>query len=235
MVIGMFLAHLVGDYILQWDALARWKSKEIQGVLAHGGVVLLVTLAFCIVFNPAWWPWALLIGLSHTAIDALWLGNRFWRPGLGLSPVVRLIVDQTLHLGIILAVLAVSGALAAQWLAEDLSAVLQSNRLWLYLLGYAFITMPAWIAVEFTAYGLVRTASAGFSPTVNKYAGILERGVITTLVLLGQFALVPLVALPRLVVDTPKAIARRRALLYAVEVLASLILAVAVGLGLRLI
>jgi hypothetical protein len=28
MVIGMFLAHLVGDYILQWDGLARWKSRE---------------------------------------------------------------------------------------------------------------------------------------------------------------------------------------------------------------
>jgi hypothetical protein len=105
----MFLAHLVGDYILQWDALARWKSRELKGVLAHGGVVMLVTLAFSLAFNPAWWPWAFAIGLTHTAVDAVWLGNRLWRPGLGLPPVIRLILDQGLHLGIIVADLAASG------------------------------------------------------------------------------------------------------------------------------
>jgi hypothetical protein len=95
--------------------------------------------------------------------------------------------------------------------------------------------MPAWVAVEFTAYGLVRAASAGFSPTLNKYAGIVERGLITTLVLFGQFALVPVVALPRLILEAPKAAARRGAFVYAVEVIASVTLAVAVGLGLRML
>ena len=101
MVIGMFLAHLVGDYILQWDTLARWKSKELKGVLLHGSVVLAVTLGFALWFNPSWWPWALAIGLTHTAVDALWLGNRYWRPGLGLSPVGRLLLDQTLPVAIV--------------------------------------------------------------------------------------------------------------------------------------
>ena len=35
MVIAMFLAHLVGDYVLQWDELAAWKAREMKGVIVH--------------------------------------------------------------------------------------------------------------------------------------------------------------------------------------------------------
>ena len=44
MITSMFLAHLVGDYILQWDSLAMWKSREYKGVLAHTLVVSLSLL-----------------------------------------------------------------------------------------------------------------------------------------------------------------------------------------------
>jgi len=65
--------------------------------------------------------------------------------------------------------------------------------------------------------------------------GILERGLITTLVLLGQFVLVPLVALPRLLVEGPRVVNSQRKIVYAAEWLASIALAVVVGLGLRLL
>jgi hypothetical protein len=78
MIVTTLLAHLVGDYVLQWDGLACCKSRELKGVLAHGLIVLLVTAAFSLPFDMNWWPWALLIGLTHTVIDAipLWLGKR---------------------------------------------------------------------------------------------------------------------------------------------------------------
>jgi hypothetical protein len=74
-----------------------------------------------------------------------------------------------------------------------------------------------------------------FSVATNKYIGMLERGLITTLVLFGQFSLVPLVALPRLVWEAPQVMRTRRLGLYAGELLASVSLAVVVGLGLRMI
>ncbi len=43
MIISMFLAHLVGDYILQWDALALAKSREFKGVLLHSIIIFIVT------------------------------------------------------------------------------------------------------------------------------------------------------------------------------------------------
>jgi hypothetical protein len=54
-----------------------------------------------------------------------------------------------------------------------------------------------------------------------------------TFVLLGQFALVPLVALPRLVLDSPTVIGQPRAALYLAEWLGSLAVAVAIGLMLK--
>lgn len=75
MIIAMFLAHLVGDYILQWNSLAAWKSRALSGVVVHCLVVLAVTWLFIMPFNPGWWPWVLVIGLAHFAIDAFSYGS----------------------------------------------------------------------------------------------------------------------------------------------------------------
>jgi hypothetical protein len=101
--------------------------------------------------------------------------------------------------------------------------------------GYVLISMPAWVLVEFLVYGLVRAPAPDFSPSANKYLGIVERGLITTFVLLGQFALVPLVAVPRLVFEGPRVIGSQRTTPYLTEILASVALAVAIGLALRLL
>ena len=115
MVIAMYLAHLVGDYVLQWDGLARWKSRELKGVLAHGMIVLVVTWLLSLPFDAGWWPWALAIGLTHTAVDAatLWLGKRLPLQGNGTLALARYLIDQVVHFGIITLVLVWSGHLAA--------------------------------------------------------------------------------------------------------------------------
>jgi len=194
MVTAVFLAHLVGDYILQWNALAIWKSRALKGVVAHGAIVWAVTWLLTAFFDPAWWPWALFIGLTHTVIDALplWLGKY-------VTPLQRFVADQAAHCGLMLVALGASGYLGEIRLMDSLVASLQDYRLLTFALGYAFITMPAWVLVEFMVYGAVRGPAPDFPPTANKFLGILERGLITTFVVLGQFTLVPLVALPRLV------------------------------------
>jgi hypothetical protein len=56
--------------------------------------------------------------------------------------------------------------------------------------------------------------------------------LITTFATLGQFPLIPLIALPRLVLDWPKFAGEERTAVYIVELLASIALAVAIGLAL---
>ncbi len=101
--------------------------------------------------------------------------------------------------------------------------------------------MPAWILVEFLVYGLIKGTAPDFSQAVkNKYICILERGLIATFVLLGQFILVPLVAAPRLLIelnlnDTIKENENKgqQSRLFVAELLASVTIAVVIGLGLR--
>lgn len=228
MTIAMFLAHLVGDYILQWDALALAKSRTFKGVLGHCVIVALVTLTFALPFNePIWWEGILVISLAHFIIDAaqLWL-----KPAI--APLARYMLDQALHFLVIVAALAWGGFLDMfSWMGQ-FSAVFHDKTMLLYLLAYAFVTMPAWVLIKFLAYGLVMGTAPNFPEGTNKYVGIIERLLITTFAALGQFLLIPLVALPRLALDWPKVAGEERTTVYLVELLASIALAVAIGLAL---
>lgn len=242
MVISILLSHLFGDYILQWDSLSRWKSQSLNGVLVHGAIVLAVTWLFSLPFDPTWWPWAIFIGLTHTLIDGVELPIRKRLAGQnsGVSAVSFLIIDQILHLSIIAFALVHSEFLELPSLSADILAALTNNRTLTFMLGYAFLTMPAWILVEFLVYGLIKGTAPDFSQAVkNKYICILERGLIATFVLLGQFILVPLVAVPRLMMEmnqTPgheiESDNQRNRILVA-ELLASISIAIVIGLGLR--
>jgi hypothetical protein len=235
MVLAVILAHLVGDFVLQWDRLAVWKSRAVMGALAHGMIVLVITALFALPLNPAWWPWVLFIGGLHTLIDAAqpWLGRRLPLNGPGPFALVRLVVDQTLHALVILGALTASGYLAWPTLWADLAAAVRDDRALVLILGYVFISLPAWILVEFLVYGLVQNSAPDFAHALPvKYVGTLERWLMTTFVLLGQYYLVPVVALPRLLLEGPQVVAARRTNVYVAELLLSAGLAVATGLAL---
>ena len=76
----------------------------------------------------------------------------------------------------------------------------------------------------------------------GKYLSMLERGLILTLILFGQFILIPLATLPRLIMEWSRPASQpagyqtfvgRRGALYVAELLFSVALAVAIGLVLR--
>lgn len=240
MVLAMLLAHLVGDYILQWDTLSRWKGQSIWGVLVHGSIVTLVTLLFALPFDRSWWPWALFIGVTHTLIDALELPvrGRMARREARITPATLFIADQMAHLSIILLALIWSGYLVPPALGATLVEATNDNRVLAFLVAYAFLTMPAWIVTKFAVYGLVKRTAPEFSQSViNKYAAMVERGLIATFVLTGQFILVPIVALPRVLFEWPQMAQHQSdsqpGAVYWAELFTSIVLAVVIGLGLR--
>ena len=227
MVIAMFLAHLVGDYVLQWDALAQWKSRELRGVIVHSVVLFLVTALFALPIAPGWWGGILLISISHFAIDAV---QFFLRPTL--PPLLRFFLDQFLHLFFILLALVWGGYLTWGHMPAEILAQARQTPLLTAFLGYAFITMPTWVLLKFLVYGVVKGEPPDFPAGPNKFVGIIERLLITTLVLFGQVLLVPLVALPRLVMEWPRVVRGGGDTVYVAELISSMVLAVAVGLGL---
>lgn len=237
MVIAMLLAHLVGDYILQWDDLARWKAQSVRGVLVHGIIVTLVTWAFSLPFNPHWWPWVSFICITHVLVDLFMLFfSRWLQPYLnGAVSIGRFLLDQTIHLAVIYVALIGGGYLAPQGVSAALLRELASNRLLTFALAYVFISLPTWILLQFVVFGLVDGTAPDFSRGTNRYVGTLERWLITTFVLLGQFLLVPLVALPRLMFEGRSVLREERPTLYVAELLASVAVAIVIGLCLRIL
>ncbi|GAB4152342.1 MAG: hypothetical protein Fur0021_17010 [Candidatus Promineifilaceae bacterium] len=237
MVIAMFLAHLIGDFVLQWNKLANWKSQATMGAFVHGLLVLVVTVSLALPFNAAWWPWAVLIGVSHIIVDTgqQWLKTRQPYQTSRLSPLARFLLDQAIHLGIIVIALGATGYLdlSQPWLG--MAASWESQWWLLLVLGYVFITMPAWVLIEFCVSALVSNTPPNFADTHHKYSAILERSLITTFVILGQFLLIPLVTMPRLILSSPQTRDNQPPARDLVELLASMSLAVAIGLLLRLL
>ena len=225
MIIAMFLAHLVGDYVLQWDSLALWKSRALKGVIVHCLIITAVTWLFSLPFAPNWWQGVAFISMTHFLVDAFQQQVQLPIPAL-----LRYILDQIAHIALITIALIGGGFLEITAITNSFILNLQNEYFLTYLLGYAFITMPAWVLIKFVAYGLVKGTPPNFPEGTNKYIGIMERVLITTFVTLGQFILVPLVAVPRLVLEWPKVTMNERASVYLVELLISTALAIGIGL-----
>lgn len=236
MLYVMLLAHLIGDYVLQFESLARWKARSLLGVLAHGAIVTLTTAAFTLLVDPAWWPYALLIGATHTAIDVV--RARFLKPTHPTWELVWYLLDQLAHVTVIVLTVIGSGRPlmadldgAASWLADP--------RILLFALGYMLLVNPAWVLLRFIVRGVWGARAAPRLNQGDKYGPMIERIAIATCMLLGQFHLAPLALLPRhmtlirvhgrgvgLMLQPPA---------HWAESVLSVALAVAVGLSLRLV
>ena len=103
----MLLAHLLGDYVLQFDSLVRWKMRSILGVTAHGGIVTLATIACATLIDPSWWHYALLIGVIHTCVDVI--RARVLHPKSATVDLILFVLDQIIHVTVIVLVVALSG------------------------------------------------------------------------------------------------------------------------------
>jgi len=227
---AMFLAHLLGDYVLQTDSLARWKSRSMRGLLVHGMVVTFSLWICSLPFAPDWWSYALGLGIIHTLIDIV-------RVKIGqVEPTAALILfltDQAIHALTIALVLAWSGWLTPRPAETTFGVWLQTSHRLTFIVSYVLLTMPAWVSVHFLVRGMGAESTSLPGRPGEKYLCMIERSLIATLVLVGQFFLIPLVVTPRLVLDGRNGRVETEQIGYVSELLISVSLAVAVGLFLK--
>lgn len=181
----MLLAHILGDYVLQFNALARWKARSAMGVLAHGLLVTVVTIVCALLVVPGWWPYALLIGALHTVIDLL-------RAQLVVAkkPVLELLWylgDQCVHLITIALVVFASGVQAQTRVLRGSGAVLI----------VLILLQPAWVLLRFVVRGVWGATAAPPLGAGDKVAPMVERLLIAGIAFTGHGYLAPLVLLPR--------------------------------------
>lgn len=231
MVIAMLLAHLVGDYVLQWDRLARWKEQEFAGVFVHSLIILAVTFGFSLPFHQGiWWQGILFIAGTHFLVD--WYQQRVKFP---ILPLIRFSIDQILHFTFIFVALIFGGYLQINSLALGLQQSLVASPIGTQLLAIAFVTMPAWVVVKFLAYALVKQSGPNFPEGTSKYTAILERLAIFASVIWGALLLVPILAIPRLVWEWSEVKQPERMSVYLVETAVSILLTIVIALATRMI
>jgi hypothetical protein len=111
----LFLGHLVGDWLLQNDWMAKGKKKGFFSLpgLTHFAVYTIVLLGVLIFDGRGEYNGlllflvGLLIFLSHWILDATNIVERWMRfYHQTEAPMIRLMVDQTFHF-VILALIAV--------------------------------------------------------------------------------------------------------------------------------
>ncbi len=188
MLTMLIFAHLLGDYLFQFDFLARWKSRSLWGVAAHGGIVTLTTLACASLVDPGWWRYAALIGVTHTVIDVV--RARLIRAKNATWDLVYFLLDQVIHIGIIALTVTLRPATAM-----DARAI--APRVLAFAIGYLLLLQPAWVLLRFIVRGVWGPKAAPHLGVGEKFEPMIERVLIASFVLTGQIALIPLVLLPR--------------------------------------
>lgn len=232
----MLLAHLLGDYLFQWNSIARWKARSLAGVLVHGGIVTLTTLVCAVVVTSSWWPYALLIGLTHTLIDLV--RTQLLRPKHPAWELTGYLGDQLAHLAVIALVVTWSGL--GLW-ADRTGALrpLADRRVLIYALGYVLLLNPSWVLLRFAVRGVWGPDASPILEEGQKYGPMVERVVIATCVLTGRFYLAPLVLLPRRLTSIRmqgRGVGLSvRSTGHWAETVLSVVLAVVVGLALRML
>jgi hypothetical protein len=195
MVTTLILAHLLGDYVFQPTFLARWKSRSLWGVAAHGGIVTLTTLACASLVDPEWWRYAALIGATHTLIDIvrarlIHAKNTTWE-------LAYYLLDQAIHIGIIALTVALRPASTISTYAVGAYTVAVAPKVLALAIGYLLLLQPAWVLLRFIVRGVWGPEAAPHLGVGEKYEPMIERVFITSLVLTGQIVLIPFVLLPR--------------------------------------
>lgn len=178
----LYLAHLIGDFLLQSDRIAKNK-REASALAAHAGIhVALACLIVNIGLSRRVVIAVILLALVHALFD-------YTKARLSKDTWVAFAVDQACHL------LAVAGA--SVWLAAPdwssaaviLRAIAKTKWLYLYLCAYVAVVFGGGFFVQKVTQSFLERIGDGVAtlkpglPNAGKYIGWIERLLILTFVI----------------------------------------------------
>ena len=180
-LLKLLSGHLIGDFFLQPDAIAKKKKTSLVSLGIHSLInalcVYVVLGEFCL-----WWILPVVF-LSHFVIDYIKL---HWTS----DSVKWFLCDQAVHIAVLgILWMLISGD--ASGLAGWFVLVLASNKTWKYLLVYGMMTMPASLLIEriFRQWAGSVPDYKGL-PGAGKWIGYLERILIVTFIATHNFSAV---------------------------------------------
>jgi hypothetical protein len=187
-------AHLLADYILQTNWVATGKSRfewhhinTWNGLLLHGLIVLVISLAVIPNYLETLWPYVTLLALAHTFQDALkvTISRR-----IETHPFVPYALDQMAH---VLAIVILQNIITS---ADLITSPPPRSEVNLMILGASLVAVTRFYEVSWWANWLYML------PYMNHWRkwGYVERVLMYLLSLVDYWWLAPLAVLPRLYV-----------------------------------
>ncbi|OXA87248.1 DUF3307 domain-containing protein [Flavobacterium hercynium] len=177
--IKLLLAHLLGDFIWQPNSWVTDKEvKKHKSIYLYLHILLHGTLAAILVREIKFIPYAILIAVTHGAVDLVKLNfqksktKRTW-----------FVVDQIAHVLILIGIVLLyeNKAVSFSWI---------NNQFWILLTGILLITKPTSIFIK-TIISIWtpdnETSSDDSLASAGNYIGILERLFIFCFILIGHF------------------------------------------------
>lgn len=176
--IKLFLAHIIGDFILQFDTWVKHKQKyKIRSPFLYFHIGLHFMLILLITWDWTLWGMALLIAGTHFFIDLA----KIYITAKTDKKQWPFFVDQLLHLAV-LVVVAFYGN--GQELFETLTLYFD----WRIITAYVLLSVPTGVFIEKCLMGWSFSQSENASlPKAGKVIGIIERILVLTFILLNHW------------------------------------------------
>ncbi len=176
----LLLAHLIGDFLLQFNEIFRLKVKSTWGVLLHCVIVGTISILFLVpyVFAMRMWCGIIILICSHFMID--WIRVIFSKKA-NLDNLWMFLLDQCLHISIVWLVSLIIVPPPLLTLPESIRSIIENKQIILTLCG--FIAAGHFGAI-FIHYLKKMFVKGYMSQSLNtKRYGIIERLLVMVLIL----------------------------------------------------
>jgi len=186
LILLLFIAHLLSDFIFQSQSMSDNKSKKAITWYHIYHVAIVGVLSFILSLNLNFWLSAIILTLLHLLTDIA-------KSALQLKHSSKnfFFIDQAIHLASIV-IVAYTYALGGE---IDFFVNLRIRTI-ATIAAFIFITKPTNIIIDnlLNVFKIQISDSADESlPNAGKLIGIVERFLVLALILIGEFAAVGLI------------------------------------------
>ena len=178
--LSLVLAHIIGDFYLQTDKYCQQKeTRKFKSWFLYVHAIIIGVLSWMIVPSCNFGLWALLIAVSHFAIDTVKIHcpKGLW----------SFVIDQLLHLGVLIAISNIYEP--AKELPLRMIDYFGSFSIQLLILAVLLCMKPANILIKLILekYQVGESESCNNIKNAGALIGNLERILTIVFILLGQY------------------------------------------------
>lgn len=181
LLIKIFFAHFVGDFLLQPKSwVTEREQKKLKSIKLYFHVLLHGLLLFLVLWDWKYWSLILILMFFHWLIDILKSSLQKEK-----NKVQWFLVDQLMHIVSIFVVWAIFFQPNL-----DFESWLNNELLWIFVTALVFIIFVAGIGIQVIMSVWSRAIDDSNEESLNnagKYIGILERLFVFTFVVTGNW------------------------------------------------